>query len=62
MASPDSENVVESPPAEEPQPKSDEGAQVTAESLEATVNMIELFDKTVAEHDATFVVFYRGIW
>ena len=29
---------------------------------QSTVDMIELFDKTVAENEATFVVFYRGLW
>ena len=29
---------------------------------QSTVDMIELFDKTVAENEATFVVFYRGVW
>ncbi len=32
------------------------------DSLEATVDMIQLFDKTVAENEATFVVYYRGNW
>ena len=32
------------------------------DSLDATVDMIELFDKTVAENDATFVIYYRGHW
>ena len=32
------------------------------DSLDATVDMIELFDKTVAEHEATFVIYYRGNW
>lgn len=43
--------------AEEQQPSSAQG-----DSLDATVDMIELFEKTVTEHEATFVVFYRGDW
>ena len=31
-------------------------------NADATVNMIDLFDKTVESNDATFVVFYRGLW
>ncbi len=56
MATPEEQPITEQEEAEAP------AATPLAAAEPEALDLIELFNTTVSEYDATFVVYYRGLW
>ncbi len=58
MATPEEQPITEQEEAEAPAAT----PQAAAEPEPEPLDLIELFNTTISEYDATFVVYYRGLW
>ncbi len=56
MATPEEQPITEQEEAETP------AATPLAAAEPEPLDLIELFNTTLSEYDATFVVYYRGLW